>query len=187
MTILAMMLADYGPQADNLDNLLERISQEDKTAFEELYHATNSAVYGYALSILKNTHDAQDVTHDCFVKVYHAADNYKSQGKPMAWLIEITKNLCLQRLRQHKDHSVIDDCFHLADKETVSSEDRLLVEACIKLLSDEERQIVVLHTVSGYKHREIAKHMGLALSTVLSKYNRALKKIKSAYERGELA
>ena len=45
-------------------------------------------------------------------------------------------------------------------------------------LSDEERQIVTLHAVSGFKHREIAELMELPLPTVLSKYSRALKRLK---------
>ena len=45
-------------------------------------------------------------------------------------------------------------------------------------LSEEERQIVMLHAVAGFKHREIAATLDLPLATVLSKYNRALKKLK---------
>ena len=49
-------------------------------------------------------------------------------------------------------------------------------------LSDEERHIVVLHAVCGLKHREIAQFLGLALPTVLSKYHRSLKKLKTILE-----
>ena len=48
----------------------------------------------------------------------------------------------------------------------------------MKLLTDEERQIVVLHAVGGFKHREIAELIGLSLPTVLSKYSRAVKKLR---------
>ena len=52
-------------------------------------------------------------------------------------------------------------------------------------LSDEERQIVVLHVVSGFRHREIAAFLDMALPTVLSKYSRALKKLKKSLSKGE--
>jgi RNA polymerase sigma-70 factor (ECF subfamily) len=48
-------------------------------------------------------------------------------------------------------------------------------------LSKEERTIVVLHMINGLKHREIAEITGLSLSTVLSKYNRSLKKMKNSF------
>lgn len=52
----------------------------------------------------------------------------------------------------------------------------------MNVLSSEESAIVVMHAVSGMKHREIAEVTGLSLSTVLSKYNRALKKMKAELE-----
>ena len=50
--------------------------------------------------------------------------------------------------------------------------------AIFEEISDEERNIIVLHSVSGFKFREISKLLEMPLATVLSKYNRAIKKIK---------
>ena len=61
----------------------------------------------------------------------------------------------------------------------VTAENKAAIRACMERLSDEERQIVVLHAVSGFKHREIASLLSLALPTVLSKYNRAIKKLRA--------
>ena len=60
----------------------------------------------------------------------------------------------------------------------VTSEDKLVLVTCMEKLSDVDRQIVMLHSVSGFKHREIAELLSLPLSTVISKYHRALKKLK---------
>jgi len=70
-----------------------------------------------------------------------------------------------------------------ADRAEMDSEDRLVVSACLSELSDEERQAVVLHAVAGLKHREIAKLMNVPLSTELSKYNRALEKLKKTLSK----
>jgi len=56
-------------------------------------------VYGLALSYLKNGAEAEDVAQDTFVKVWAAAPSYRPQGKPMAWLLTIARNLALGRLR----------------------------------------------------------------------------------------
>ena len=53
-----------------------------------------------------------------------------------------------------------------------------MIRQCMDRLSDEERQIVVLHAVAGFRHREIGALLELPLSTVLSKYHRAIKKLK---------
>lgn len=54
----------------------------------------------------------------------------------------------------------------------------------LQTLAEDERQIVVLHTVSGLKHREIAEFLKMPLSTVLSKYNRSLKKLNEKLTKG---
>jgi len=171
--------------SESIDQCLFRIAKKDLSAMEELYCRTNASVYGFALSVLKNSYDAEDVLHDLYVLVYSAAGTYRSEGRPMAWIFTITKNLCLQKLRDHKrtaDFPEEDWERYIAANPRMSSEDKLILSECMKSLSDEERQIVVLHAVFGFKHREIAKMLALPLSTVLSKYNRALKKLRKVCE-----
>ena len=55
------------------DNLILRVAQGETQAFSELYLLAHKAVYGFALSIVQNQHDAEDVMQDTFVKVDAAA------------------------------------------------------------------------------------------------------------------
>ena len=66
----------------------------------------------------------------------------------------------------------------LQDSMELSSEDKMMLSLCMESLGDEERKIVVLHAVGGLKNRKIAPLLKLLLSNVLSKYNRAIKKLK---------
>lgn len=115
---------------------LEQIAQGNTDALNALYQETKGAVYGYALSILKNGHDAEE----------------------WALIPELPAD--------------------------TSAEARMLLEACLKQLAEEEREIVLLHAVSGFKYREIAAFLSIPLPTVLSKYHRAIKKMQ-AYTRKE--
>lgn len=173
---------DDHQSAADLDDLISKIAvSQDTDAFAALYHSTSASVYGFALSILKNTQDAEDVLHDCYLTLYSAAVSYCPSGKPMAWILRITRNLCLLKLRERQKTADIpqeDWEPYLRSCEGVTPEDRVLLAHCMQLPSDEERQIVVLHAVAGYKHREISELLELPLPTVLSKYNRAIKKLK---------
>ena len=71
------------------------------------------------------------------------------------------------------------------DSHDVTTEDRTVLTAALSTLSDEERQIIMLHVTAGLKHREIAQLLELPLSTVLSKYRRALAKLKQKLEGGD--
>lgn len=68
--------------AGALDRCLARVAEQDREALAELYRRTSPSVYGFALSILKNTQDAEDVLHDCYVNLHSAAAGYRSSGKP---------------------------------------------------------------------------------------------------------
>jgi RNA polymerase sigma-70 factor (ECF subfamily) len=166
------------------ENLIIRMADGDGTAFRELYEQTSSAVYGFALSILKNRHDAEDVMHDAFIKIYSSAVTYRPSGNPMAWILTIVRNLCLNKIRGGKvceDLSEYDDLAGtLDDSEAVI--DRMVLETAMNVLDAEERQIVILHAMTGFKHREIAEILDLPTGTVMSKYNRALKKMRKEME-----
>lgn len=164
-----------------LDRCLEAMAQGDRSALETLYRQTSCAVYGFALSICQNAQDAEDVLQDTYLQALKGAGSYRSQGKPMAWLLTIARNLSLMRLRERgKTVSTEQLQSTFAQQENCTPEDRLLLQAAMTCLSDQERQIVLLHAVTGMKHREIAALLELPLPTVLSKYSRALKKLRLA-------
>jgi RNA polymerase sigma-70 factor (ECF subfamily) len=166
------------------ENLIIRMAASDRDAFRELYHQTSGVVYGFAMSILRNKHDAEDVMHDAFIKIYSSAVTYRPSGNPMAWILTIVRNLCLNKIRGGKvceDLSEYDDLAGtLDDSEAVI--DRMVLETAMNVLDAEERQIVILHAMTGFKHREIAEILDLPTGTILSKYNRALKKVRKELE-----
>ena len=169
-----------------LEKYISGCAEGDSGALSELYTAVSSSVFAYALSVLKNRQDAEDVLHDCFINICSAAAGYTSLGKPMAWIMTIARNLCMNTLKDRRRRADVDDgdwesC--LSESLSISEEDRLTVRACMTELSDTERKILLLHAVSGFKHREIADFLSMPLATVLSKYSRALKKLRSILEK----
>ena len=169
------------------ENLFFRIAQNDMSALEELYHLTDKTVYAFAMSILKNTQDAQDVMQETYLKIKAGAHLYQPKGKPLAWILTIVKNLSLMKIRSYKKFCEDSDneLKNLADTSNfIDTEDKIIMQSLLNTLTEEERQIIILHIVSGMKHIEIAKFLNLNLSTELSKYNRSLKKLKKILMEG---
>ena len=156
-----LMTTEYAPAEDRhkLQQLLLHIAGGERDALAELYQRTRTAVYGLALSYLKNAQDAQDLTQDIYVQVWDCAEQYRPTGSPMGWLLAVCRNLCLMRLRREERHAALSeeewdaipaqDCGLDADKRT-------LLQHALAGLGEEERRIVLLHAVTGMKHREIA-------------------------------
>lgn len=172
--------------ARELDLAISRIADGDKTALAELYRLIAAQVYSYSLSVLKNRHDAEDVTQELLLEVWKSAPNYKSAGKPAAWVISIARNLCRMKLRERSRFSEKSDEDILeilgAGPYRFSPEDRAVVRACFGLLGEREREVVIMHAVAGLKHREIAEILKQPISTVISRYNKAIKKLGKELE-----
>lgn len=171
------------------EELLFMIAEGDMAAFSDFYNSTKTAVYSFALSILKNPHEAEDVMQDTYLKIHANAARYVPGGKPLAWVFTITRNLCLMRLRSAKKNTAeyLDELDYVAEKDFSGTvEDSHIIACAMTVLNDEERQIVVMHAVAGLKHKDIGTMLNMPLSTVLSKYNRALHKMKKHLAGGDI-
>ncbi|MBQ8686040.1 MAG: RNA polymerase sigma factor [Clostridia bacterium] len=182
MVIVALTAEEIENKNDKIEQLLASLSTGDTASMGRLYDLIKTDVFAYALSKTGNKQDADDIMQDTFVKIYKYAKQYRPKGKPMAWIITIELNL-IRRHFQLKARTVeFDESFENTPSNENFEEgvinDAFLREL-LKALNEEEREVVSLHIVSGMKHREIAKLLQRPLSTVLSKYNRAIKKLQA--------
>ena len=162
------------------------VARNGPDALRRLYEKTSKGVYAYALSLLKNAHDAEDVCQETFLSIYDKAGDYEPQCKPMAWIITVAKRHALTVLRKERGKSYIEEAEKAnaeAFSRTENTEQRLLLQAATEVLNDDERQIVMLKAVAGMKAREIGKILGMPLNTVLSKYHRAIGKMRLYIEK----
>lgn len=174
---------DYGRLSD--EKLLGKIAEGDQEAFRQLYQNTERSMYSFILSIVKHPQDAEEIMQESYMKVWTSASGYKSQGKPLAWMFTIARNLCYMKFREQKHDSDI-TLEDLNGQETGEvcpeiemAADKLVLLAALQILKEEEREIVLLHASAGMKHREIAASLKIPLATALSRYNRAMKKLEN--------
>lgn len=118
---------------------------------------------------------------ETYLKIRASAHLYEPRGKPMAWVFTVARNIAYMHIRRNQSNRVVADPENdlngvLAEKLNIS--ERIALQTVLKELDEEERSIILLHAVSGYKHHEIASYLGIPLSTVLSKYHRGLKKMR---------
>lgn len=165
-----------------IENLLSCVAEGNPTSMGLLYDIIGTDVFAYALSKTGNKQDADDVVQDTFVQVYKYAKQYKPHGKPMAWIIRIELNLIRRQYRLNSRTTGFDEGIEIVSSAKPVEEnvtDNVFLRELLKRLNEEEREVVSLHVISGLKHREIAKLLQKPLSAVLSKYNRAIKKLQA--------
>lgn len=164
-----------------LEELANSLKNGDESALAGIYEETNRLVFSIALGVLKDTQLAEDVMQDTFLKVRSSIDYYQTGTNFGAWIGQVAKNLALMEYRRRKKEILVDPAEKSYMFGTVSyefKEANPLLSAALEILSDEEREVVMLHVNSDLKHREIAEVINKPIGTVLWLYNRAIKKLR---------
>lgn len=182
---MLMLCAISDTDAEIRDRRVERLIAElgtgNMSAMGELYELISPDVYAFALSKTANRDNAEDITHDTFIQIYKYARRYEPRGKPMAWIFTAELNLIRRQYTLNSRHMTYDDTLDTASSDDTADNisSKILVNELLLRLDESEREVVVLHIVSGMKHKEIAELIGAPISTVLSRYNRAIKKLQN--------
>ena len=181
MFILLQAIGEPTPVKRPIDEAwIAQIAAGDMDALRRLYDAVGNQVYGFALSLVRHPQDAEDVLQETFVRIYAFAGQYRPQGKPLAWIFTIARRLAMDKHRLQCRTQSLSEFEDAVDLGFIAETDRrLLLNSLLNCLSEEDRQILILHAVVGMKHREIAEVMERPLNTVLSRYRRALQHLQS--------
>ncbi|MCD7949075.1 MAG: RNA polymerase sigma factor [Erysipelotrichaceae bacterium] len=160
-----------------LDQLILQIPHDD-SAFDNLYEQTKTIVFAYIMSIVKNYDESSDILQEVYIKIFLAAKNYSSMKKPLAWIYTIARNECYMHLRRKKINQEYDD--NLSIPQNIDMDSQMILQQLFEVLNDIERQVIIMHSLWGFKHHEIASYLDIPISTSLSHYRRGMKKLKKA-------
>ncbi len=144
--------------------------------FLELYEPVYKDMYRLAYYYLGNAQDAEDVVSETVLKAYEKFASLRKKEAFKSWIFTILVNQCMTFLRKKTAKGTLE----LIEEPSFETnlEDRAVAEDLLSVLSEEERQIVVLSVFGGYKGEEIARILHIKHGTVRTKYRRALKKME---------
>ncbi|MFP4287080.1 MAG: RNA polymerase sigma factor [Candidatus Izemoplasmataceae bacterium] len=162
---------------------IKQLKHKNQEAFEAIYHETKHAVYAMILPIVKDRSLAEDIMQDTYIKMIERIHSYNPKYKFINWLLTIAKNQALDVYRRRsKEVPLTDAWLDTLPNMTSSIEKRLQAEYYLKILTDEERRIVLLKVVADLTHKDIAYQLGKPLGTVTWIYQEAIKKMRKASE-----
>ncbi|MEG1613655.1 MAG: RNA polymerase sigma factor [Clostridia bacterium] len=170
-----------------LDSLIQQMQDGDETAFALLYAETKKGVFSYLYTFTTQRELAEDLMQETYIKVRQNVQSYKLGTNPIAWLLQIAKNLALNEFKRGNKQVLTDfNEFDVPDSVSVEEQaDSHVFDTINKNLSKEEARIVLLHLVNGLKHREIAELISKPLGTVLWSYKNSLEKLKKILKKEE--
>lgn len=168
-----------------LDLCLQEVAKGDNSAFEKLYKDTVKGIFAFIYGFCENYHTAEDLTQTVYLKVKANISKYNAGTDARAWLFQIAKYTTLNEIKKIKREVVAsDEQTGRFEAKSYEMQDSPVFDAINSVLDAKERQIVIMHVLWGFKHREIADMLSLALGTVLWKYNVAIKKLQTKLREG---
>src|SRR4051794_16301248 len=154
-------------------------------AFERMYQRHVGDVYRYALAVMRNPADAEDVTQTTFLNAYRAfVEKGNRPEKPQNWLIAIAHNVCRQRFRQSarrpSEVAFEDDIADtVADDDAPSGED---IKRALGHLAFNQRAALVMRELEGRSYAEIAEILEVSTSAVETLIFRARRALREQLE-----
>jgi len=170
-----------------IDRAIISIQNGDGNGLALLYELTRRAVFAFVLPIINDYQLAEDIMQETYVKAYRAAGSYEPGTSGINWLFTIARNRALNIIKErHRDEQVDFDAQHERAGAIVEKPnwDTPTIDLAKSVLEPDEQNILFLHAIGEYKHREIAELMGLPLGTVTWKYQTAVKKMQQNLKEG---
>ena len=149
-----------------------RAKEGDHEALRFLYITYSQNIFGYVRSIVRDDHEAEDVTQHVFAKLMTTLVKYDDRGVPFfAWLIRLARNVAIDHLRANRlrpTENVLDP-----SASTGTDLDQIeTVRTALAALPDEQREVVVLRHIVGLTPAEIADRMGRTESSIHGLHHR---------------
>lgn len=164
------------------DELIDRIRGGDETAAEELINRYYAAILRYCGWHCSCQEKAEDLTQETFLKLFRSLPRYKGRKKFKAYLYTIANRLCIDESRKIRIYS-LEDAEGIASgkNEIVQAENREEIRRLLGVLSQEQREAVILRFAQGLKFSEIAKVTGCSMKTAQSRVRNGLRRMKKEF------
>ncbi|MCS6777249.1 MAG: sigma-70 family RNA polymerase sigma factor [Chloroherpetonaceae bacterium] len=167
--------------------LVKRIQSGDRHAFERLLDAYETRIYRLAMRFTGNETDAEDLTQEIFLAVYHGLTRFRGDSAPGTWIYRVAMNHCLEFRRKRRPEQVpLEEEIALTSTDwredpLRSVEQRELaarVESALNRLSPAQRDVVVLHELQGLTYQEVATVLDVPVGTVKSRLANAFRRLR---------
>lgn len=172
--------------------LLARVAQQDESALRELHDRFSRRIFQFARARLRDDHTAETVMIDTLYQVWSKPESFRGESRFSTWLLGIAKYKVLTELRKMNkpvDDDVDDHADSLADPNVnvagdyEAAEDGRILQRCMELLVELQRELVQLVYIEGMSMVDIAKLQETPEGTIRTRLHYARKNLKTCVQR----
>ena len=166
--------------------LVLRARKGEELALSMLIERYQKSAYALALSVTGRHEDAEDAAQESFLVALDQLDECKDPERFSGWFMTIVRNRSKNLIRRESLRRTSDvpqgtrSRIPTPDKIAETSQLREILQQAIAVLPEIQQEVVLLHDLEGWKHREIAERLGIPSGTVRSHLHFARKALKQA-------
>lgn len=169
--------------------LIQALKTGQPSALSKLYERYGAVVYGLALKILKDAQEAEDLTQEIFVSLWHNNTYNPARGSLSNYLVIVTRSRSLDKLRSRTSRNKFLERWQNTTTQTFSRsafeqvdiwDTSQHVHEALAQLPEQQRKILEMAYYQDLSQSEIAKILNIPLGTVKTSARQALKKLKKS-------
>ena len=179
--------AETGQARARLVTGLQRVAAGDRAALRDVYSATSAKLFGVCLRILPDRQEAEDALQEAYLTVWRNADRFDAErASPITWLVALTRNKALDRLRGRKALPMgpidlaneVPETAETADLAIERDQEGARLGVCLARLEAQDNVLIRAAFFQGSSYSELATRASQPLGTVKSRIRRALLKLR---------
>ena len=187
-------MAEREPAEEKQADMLRRIAAQDRAAFGEFYDQAAGALFSFAVRVLGDPHEAEEVIQDVFLQIWNKAATFDPViGQPLHWAMSITRNRCIDRLRSRQRRSqVLVEMDQGSEPDPpadvspsgppLAASEMGAVRSAVAALPGEQRRAIEMAFFGGLTHHEIAEALHEPLGTVKARIRRGMLKLRESLQ-----
>lgn len=165
---------------------LAEISDGNTHAVTVIYERMGRQILSLGRAVTGSQSSGEDVLQETVLKIIENIHTYRKDGNAKAWIMAIARNTAIDMKNRSSrlgtdsdtDRSELEDGREYDFSSTKQSE-IMDVMSALSRLDDTDREIVVMKAMSGLKHKDIAKLLGITVDASKKRYRRALEKLRT--------
>lgn len=171
--------------------LLARVANGDREAFAALYDRYSKPLFGFALRIVGNAADAEDVLQEVFVQIWTRAAQFdRAQGKPFSWCVAMIRNKAIDRLRHSQRRNRLVEEAAVADPpsesieagKAIGGDEAIRIRSAVNTLPADQRSAIEMAFFGGLTHHQIAEKVREPLGTIKARIRRGMLRLRDTLE-----
>jgi RNA polymerase sigma-70 factor, ECF subfamily len=175
-------LCESAGEAMTVSRAVARAKSGDRDALRFLYIRYADHVYGYVSTIVRDPHEAEDVTQHVFAKLITVLPKYEERRAPFAaWMLRVARNVAVDHLRQLR--AIPCETLRPDDTDDAGAQEErqrsMLLQDALASLPKDQREVLVLRHVIGLSPSEIAERLGRTESSVHGLHHRGRGALRS--------